>query len=130
MRVSIRGIQQAQKANARMIAEMQPSGAAGRMIQTVLAGLHRYAVSVTHVDTGALRASHRMGLEHGFFGGLRGRIFIDPAAIGNKGKRPAVYGTFEHARGGHHAFYERTYNEAGARAVKAGITTLLRGLPR
>ncbi len=110
MREAIAEIQRAQRDNNRRIAALRPAGGLGRAVQYALAQGQRAAVTLTHVDTGALRASHRMQME----GGLRGRIFIDPAALNPRsGVHTAVYGPQEHGRGGSHAFYERVVNEHG-----------------
>lgn len=83
--------------------------ALGRAIQWGTAAAHRYAVSITHVLTGSLRASHRMAVS-----GLQGRISLDPRARNPRSRqRTAVYGPVEEARGGEHAFYRRTVAEAG-----------------
>lgn len=111
--VSIEGIQEAQAANLRAIAMMEPEGL-GRVVQMVLPELHRYAVSITHVWKhwgGALRASHRMKIDEKGANSARGEIFIDPSAVNPRGQSPAKYGVFEHARGGPHAFYQRTMTE-------------------
>jgi hypothetical protein len=125
------GVMQAQRLNAKQIAALRPDGAVGRAVQVGLSEAHRYVVYITHVKTGALRASHRMAYQP--FGNVaRGWIYIDPESGGfewvNKtsgnGKRrvynaskdtPAQYGPKEHARGGEHAFYARTEVEAGPR---------------
>ena len=125
MRLTIEGIQGAQQANLRAIAALRPSGALGQAIRGASLAAHRYAVAVTHVDTGALRASHRVHLR-----GLEGVISIDPAAVNPRSrKRPAEYGVYEHARGGSHAFYERTVAEAGPRIASQALALLRRGLP-
>ncbi len=126
VKLSITGIQEAQAANNRVIAALQPSGALGRAVQYGTAAAHRYAVGVTHVDTGALRASHRMEVT-----GLRGRVYIDPSARNPRSRqRTATYGPYEHDRGGEHAFYQRTIDEQGQSIeqammglVKLGIRT-------
>jgi hypothetical protein len=113
LNVTITGLQQAQEANLYNIAQMRPSGAFGRMIQNVTTMAQRYAVSITHVDTGALKASHRIDLR-----GTHGIIYLDPAANNPvSGARTAIYGPVEHARGGSHAFYYRTEKEAGLEIV-------------
>lgn len=119
--MTIRGLQEAQQANQRRLAELKPSGALGRAVQYATATLQRHAIGVTHVDTGSLRASHRMRLEAG---GLRGVIYIDPSAVNPRsGQKTSVYGPAEHARGGSHAFYARTVAEAGPQVEKqAGMT--------
>lgn len=113
---SIQGIQETQQANLRQVAAMQPSGRFGEMIRQATLAAQRYAVMITHVDTGTLRASHRVEVM-----GLRGQIYIDPVSISPKGGRPAVYGVAEHNRGGSHAFYARTESEAGERIAQSAI---------
>lgn len=114
MRLDISGLQEAQAANARQIANMRPSGALGRMVKYATELGHRYAIIVTHVDTGSLRASHRMRLS-----GNRGEIYIDPTAVNPRsGQKTSKYGPAEHARGGSHAFYARTEREAGWRIAQ------------
>lgn len=113
--ITIEGIQHAQEANLRHIAAMQPNGALGRAVQFGTIEAHRYAVAITHVDTGALRASHRMAVS-----GNHGRIYVDPTTVNPRtGERPAAYALEEHARGGSHAFYARTDAEAGYRIGEA-----------
>lgn len=133
MRVTIRGIQEAQRANERVIANLKPAGAFGRAIQYATIQAHRHTTTITHVDTGALRASHRMRID-----GLRGQIFIDPASPGitrRRGRRvsgrvrPSVYGVYEHNRGGKHAFYKRTTEEAGGSIARAAGQGFIGGLP-
>lgn len=133
-RVSIKGIQEAQRANIRHIAAMKPGGGFGRAIQYATIQAHRYATSITHVDTGSLKASHRMDVS-----GLRGRVYIDPSSPGIRGRtattrrsystkqRPSVYGPFEHGRGGKHAFYQRTREEHSSWLQRAKLVGYLRG---
>lgn len=124
MRITIRGIQEAQKANARYIANLNPGGALGRAVQYATIETHRYATSLTHVKTGALRASHRMQTY-----GLRGRIYLDPTAQNPKTReRTAMYGPIENARGGSHAFYERTRDEGGPKIQRAALAGFLRDI--
>ncbi len=124
-RLSIRGIQEAQRANVRWVAALRPSGRFGRAIQFATIQAHRYAVSITHVQTGSLRASHRMHVSS-----LRGEIFIDPAAINPRSRLlTSKYGPVEHGRGGSHAFYARTEIEAGDRISRAAAAGMMAGVP-
>jgi len=117
VKLTLTGIQEVQQRNLRRIAAMQPEGAAGEAVRDALIALQRYAVQVTHVGkyvgAGALKNSHRIGYE----GGTEGTIYIDPASVsprrGASKAKPAEYGIYENARGGEHAFYDRTVNEAG-----------------
>lgn len=110
VKLSITGLQEAQQRNLEAIVALTPAGALGRAIQYGSLEAHRYAVAVTHVDTGSLRASHRVEVS-----GVRGRIYIDPAARNPRNATPPhEYGVYEHRRGGSHAFYERVEREHGA----------------
>lgn len=103
----IKGIQEAQADNAKRIAALKPQGELGQIIKDQTIAAHRYAISITHVITGSLRASHRMELK-----GLRGRIYLDPGAVNPRTKqKPSIYGFYENKRGGEHAFYDRTVEE-------------------
>jgi len=125
MSARIRGIQEAQDGMLRTAAAFRPNGAFGDAVKEATIYLHRYAVSITHVDSGALRASHHIELR-----GRMGAIYISPSAVRSDGGRPSVYGPYEHARGGSHAFYARTLAEAGQRAAQAGFVRLRGALPR
>lgn len=125
--LSIEGIQEVQKRNLARIAALTPAGKAGEAVRDALVALHRYAVSITHVGKyqrngntvggGSLRASHRIEVS-----GLEGMVYIDPSAKNPLSKtKPAEYGVYENARGGEHAFYDRTVNEEGPR-VSARVT--------
>jgi hypothetical protein len=108
-KLSITGLQEAQAHNNRVIAALKPSGNLGKAVQYGTTAAHRYAVGLTHVDTGSLKSSHRMAIN-----GRRGEVHIDPAAINPRsGKRTAMYGFYEHERGGEHAFYQRVVDEYG-----------------
>lgn len=125
MRMGIEGIQAAQAHNLRMLAALQPRGTMDKIVYMAAIELHRYAVSITHVDTGALRASHRILIEAGR---ARGQISIDPSSVNPRGQRPYEYGPLEHARGGSHAFYKRTVDERGKAVLKQAIDMALKEL--
>lgn len=121
MSLTIRGLQRAQAMQQRAYAALQPSGALGQAIQYITAHALRYVISITHVDTGALRASHRM-----LVGPARGSIYLSPVGANPRtGQRPAEYGVYEHARGGEHAFYDRTSAEVGEKLLKQGVSLVV-----
>lgn len=123
--VQIRGYEEAQRGVRQTIEAIKPTSGLGRGVKEALLILHRHSVIVTHVDTGALRASHIMD-----FSGSQGRIFISSSTRNPRsGQPPAIYGPAEHARGMDHAFYERTYMERGDAAAQAGMNMILRALP-
>ena len=124
LRMGIKGIQKAQAANNRALAAVRPRGALGRAVQWGIAEAHRYAVTITHVDSGALRASHRMRYQEGGRW-ARGRMMIDASSVNPRGAKPSVYGPIEHERGGSHAFYARTESERGRR-ILTGMAEIVR----
>ena len=124
--MTITGIQEAQRANLEMIAALRPGGALGRAVVYATTAAHRYAVAITHGDTGSLRASHRVEVS-----GLRGRIYIDPGSVNPRsGQKPVVYGPYEHARGGSHAFYQRVIDEKGQEIGNRAMAMIVGGLAR
>ena len=80
---TIQGLQEAQQINARQIAALKPSGAFGKAIKAATIEAQRYAMYITHVKTGGLRASHRMKIT-----GLQGEVFIDPMQSMRSGVGP------------------------------------------
>lgn len=122
--LTITGLQEAQAMNNRAIAALRPEGALGKAVQAATADVQRWAVIYTHVDTGALRASHRMEV-----GGVRGRVYIGGGSNPRSGLATAVYGPVEHARGGSHAFYDRVVSEQGDAIVAraAGLVSVAIG---
>lgn len=138
VRVSIQGTQEAQRKNLKMIRALQPANGLGDAVRYATTYLHRFVVIATHVDTGALRASHRIFV----YGPAEYHIEIDEKSPGfqrytNKAGRgqkrasrnvtpPSEYGPYEHDRGGSHAFYEKPYNEKGDRAIEVGISAMVR----
>lgn len=124
MPVSIQGIQQAQRDNLKMIRALAPNSGLGRAVQVAAIDLQRYAVAITHVDTGTLRAAHRIEMQMSG-SAAQATIYVDPSAVNPRSNnRAEEYSLVEHARGEAHAFYERTYTERGDRAVDMGILAL------
>jgi hypothetical protein len=125
IRRDIRGLQEARSAVLRAIAALEPAGALGTAVRDATAATDRYAASITRVDTGAWRASHRPEVD-----GLSGRISLDPSATNPRsGTRPAVYGAIWEDRGGDHAVYARTVTEAGEGILQETGLRLYRSLP-
>lgn len=126
MTLTIRGIQQAQQRNNRRIAALQPSGALGEAVQYMTAAGHRYLVGVTHVHTGALRASRRMELD---LSTARGRLFTSPVTRNPRsGKLCIDYDPIEEARGGDHAAWARTEAEISQKLLPHGVQIVLNGI--
>ena len=126
--MTIEGLQEAQAAMNKVLAEVQPRGAFGRGIAHIAVGLHHYATMITHVDTGALRASHRARVD--LKKEPRGVVFVGPGRNPRSGRKTAEYAVREEQRGGSHAFYERTVNEAGPRLLSQADAMLMGAMPR
>jgi len=127
---SIADIQEAQQAMLRYIASLKPGNALTRALKYAALAAHRYTTSITHVwryKGGALRASHRITMQEV---DNKAVIFIDPASVNPRGQRPAIYGPYEHARGGEHAFYQRTENEYGPQVARIGARAYVSELPK
>jgi len=121
--LTITGIQQAQAANNRLVAAVRPTGAAGRAVKYGTIEANRVAQILTHVDTGALRASHRIQ-----YAGLQGRVFLDPSATNPRSHAlTSVYGPIEEQRGSTHAFYKRTIDEHGQRILSEMARIVIAG---
>lgn len=119
--MNVEGLRNAQDALRRL--ERYVSGQEGmqRVIGDAAVRTHRYAVSITHVHTGALKSAHRVQ-----FARNRAEIYIDPSARNEYGEQPAEYGLREHARGGSHAFYSRTVDEAGPGILRQAAADIAR----
>lgn len=129
MQMTIKGLQEAQRAMVKAVAAMKPGGGLDDAVRFATIAALQYAVSITHVDTGALRASHRMRFDGAsFFSGPRGVIYIDPASVRPGGGRPSQYGVVENFRGGTHAFYARVPAERGETIARQAAGAVIRSM--
>lgn len=117
IQVQFKGLPEAARRNEQFIRSLQPLGALDSAANFGADEALRYAQSVTHVwwdQGGALRGAHRVRRQgHGSY-----TLFIEPSVVNPRGQSPAEYGPAEHARGGEHAFYERTEAERGSRIAE------------
>jgi hypothetical protein len=126
-------LQNIQAKNRRMIQALQPWSTLGKALKDATIKAHRYAVANTHVwngganptpgrnyGGGGLRASHLMEVT-----GYYGRVYIGHGT-NPRGQDPAVYGPYEHARGGAHAFYSRVLSEHG-KEISGSFLRILKG---
>jgi hypothetical protein len=116
----IYGIQQTQANLNRIAATNRPDSVIAAAVEGATQAAHRYAIYVTHVDTGALKGAHAYTAR-----GVHGEVYIRAEAQRSDGRRPAQYGPYEHARGGSHAFYARTVSE-GASSIEAAANAAVR----
>lgn len=139
--ISIRGLQEAQRGNLKMIATMKTGGALEEAVRIGTIAAHRYSVYLTHVDTGALRISHKIKMRRSLFSGPSGEVYIDPSNPGitrRRGRRrtaaiaarPSEYGPIEHARGGEHAFYKRAVEQHGGSIARQAIAAFVSRIPK
>lgn len=127
--LTITGLQEAQAQNLATIEALKPRGGLGRAVRAGTAVLYRGVIANVHVDTGSLRASQRIEYTEGP-GWAQGRIYTDPTATNPRtGRRPVVYGVYEHDRGGQHAYADLALLEFGPAAVAAAVNELLRSIP-
>ena len=93
------------------------SGGLGRAVVETAKRLRDVAGRVTHVDTETLAGSHRLTLVSD------AHVRVSPGDDRNprSGQPASRYAPYEHRRGGGHAFYERTLEEAGQAAAEAAL---------
>jgi hypothetical protein len=96
-------------------------------ITGALKDLTDYTKSVTHRETGLLASAITWEYDSH---AMTGRLFISPRYVRAAGMQlhwAWIYGAFEHARGGDHAFFDRAMQErvpyTAARELRANIRT-------
>ena len=137
----LRGLEKLQAANMKLLDGINPKLGLYEGVKVATQLLHRYAINITHVQTGTLKRSHVVDFAAGGVQTFRfgfpivdkaiGRIYINPAARNPvTGAMPVDYGPMEHRKGGSHAFYKRTVDEHGKFAAGVAISRIKSGLPR
>ena len=122
LKATIKGIRELQRANLKSIRALQPTGAAGQAVQSGILAMQRYQATITDVDTGALKGSRRIRIE-----GMGASLFTSHTARNPRSGTPVLeYDDYEEARGGGHANWSRTFNEAGARVASTMMARILR----
>lgn len=128
--VSIKGIQEAQKANLHHINSLRPNGDLAAAVKWGVSAAHRAAIPATPWDTTALRNSHRIDLEGN---GERAFVHIDGSAVNPRGQKPSIYGPHLHRqglkpgrKGGIRAFYEYVVDRYG-RSIGDGMARFFLG---
>ncbi|MBA2702695.1 MAG: hypothetical protein H0U60_02470 [Blastocatellia bacterium] len=105
--VKLKNLDKAQRKNLKVIAALRPEGALGKMAQYGAVQAYNYMHGIVHVDTGLLKMSLFIDRKNASTYAVRVR-----ENVSYKKKRPAVYGAYENARGGAHAFVNRTMQQA------------------
>ena len=76
LKLSIQGVQRAQYAALQVVRAVKPEGALGRAVKFLATGAHMRLVTLTHVDTGTLRASELIRMDNL----LHYTVYNNPAA--------------------------------------------------
>lgn len=101
-----------------------------RRIRPIGSEMLRYAQVIVHKITGALQASLRLKY-HITDEAAFGTLYLDPTVENPMtGQLPFEYGPFEHARGGSHAFFDRTFVKFQKRAAFRFMQYVLDDLPK
>lgn len=141
LHTQIQGYWELQRARVQLLEAINPQGGLGQAVKEAALLLHRYAVDITHRHTGTLAASHMIDFASGgletnryhirFKSSAAALIYINPLTVNPySGERPSEYGLLEHARGGSHAFYKRTYEEMGPWALTLAHNIIWGRLPK
>lgn len=124
IKVEVKGVQEFQVANLRYIRALEPQGVLDEAAGDGIAALQRYQATITHVDTGALRGARRVRFTRN-----AAELFTSSTARNPRsGQAAIVYDEYEEARGGGHANWQRTFDEAGPRVAEGMIVKLVRAL--
>jgi hypothetical protein len=106
----ISGLQEAQYWNQQELANLKPDGGFGQMLQQLTADMERYLISIVHVITGTYRAAQEIVPD---LDNLRMTMQTAEGAENPVNHAMAAdYGYDEEMRGGDHAAYQRTVDEA------------------
>jgi len=130
IKIRLRGLERIQAANLQLMRAINPRGGLGKGVKVATLYLHKYAVAITHVQTGTLKRAHVVDFASGV-GKAVGRVYINPSARNPvTGQMPYKYGTVEHAKRGSHAFYKRTVDERGKAAAALALAQIGHELPK
>ena len=126
LKLSIQGVQRAQYAALQVVRAVKPEGALGRAVKFLATGTHMRLVTLTHVDTGTLRASELIRMDNL----LHYTVYNNPAARNPRSRAYAAsYASIEEARGGSHAAWQQTYEYAAASLAPRALAMVIGELP-
>ncbi|MBW2559221.1 MAG: hypothetical protein JRE40_00050 [Deltaproteobacteria bacterium] len=112
--------------NLKFIDSLRPSDRIGKGILAALKLVHRMAVANTHVDTSALKHSHRIDFSHSSKE-AEGNVYVSDITNPKHALSTLLYGPIEDDRGGDHAFYGLIYNNEGERIAEEAAVHMMRG---
>lgn len=128
--VSIKGLQEFQKANVRMLRAVKPSGAMGRTVKRNIQDSFKLLYARIHVQTGAAKGAIRMAYRE-TSNQAEGRVYFDTSARNPRGKihRTVVsYIGSEFGRGGAHDAWGMMLNAANGTVFDIGVSAIFQEL--
>jgi len=124
--IQFQGWNKAVTENLIFINDLRPSTGIGRGILAAVKLVHRMAVANTHVDTHALKHSHR--IDFGYASNkAEGNVYVSDITNPKHSLSTLLYGPIEDARGGDHAFYGLIYHNESERIVDEAAVHMMRG---
>jgi hypothetical protein len=121
----IEGLKELQEYNQRVVAGIRGPFLDKAVRETTISA-QDYAISITHIWTGALKGSHRVEIKSARNEGI---IFVADDTRNPRTYTPVRdYAPVEHDRGDDHAFYARTVYEYGHVAADRGVDLIMGGL--
>jgi hypothetical protein len=122
--VIVKGYQEIQDAERKLLAEMKPSGALGKAVLYATTQMQRGTISRAHRDTGTYAASQTTDMQ-----GLSGSVYTKSNRNPKSGEAASVYGPYEEARGGSHAAYATTFKSDAPGVMVDAIAIIIAELP-
>lgn len=124
--IEFRGWNQAIAENLTFINSLKPSSRIGKGVLAALKLVHRMAVANTHIDTAALKMSHR--IDFGYTSReAEGNVYVSDITNPKHHLSTLLYGPIEDDRGGDHAFYGLIYNNESERVANEASVHMMRG---
>lgn len=124
LKINVKGVQEFQVANLRYIRALEPTGVLDEATRDGIVALQRFQAGITHVDTGALRGSRRVRFTRN-----SAELFTSSTASNPRTGTPVLqYDDPEEMRGGGHANWQNTFEQAGPRIAQGMIVKLVRAL--
>jgi len=124
--VEVRGWKIVIKENLQFIARIKPKTGIGVGVKAALKLVHRLAVANTHVDTAALKYSHRIDFRE-YSNRAEGNVYVSNIRNPKHGLSTMFYGPVEDDRGGDHAFYGLIFNNEAERVGNEVAKHMMRG---
>jgi len=120
----VKGYEQLQAANRKLIAAVQPGGALGKAIVYGTQQLQQGVAERAHRNTGTYASSQMADVQ-----GLVGHVYTASNRNPKSGQAASVYGPYEEARGGSHAAYGNTVRSDAPGVMAEAVKLVIEALP-